>query len=369
MFKLLRACIRLLLVLSILLLILQIFINRNINEWLRVRILPPLSNAIGRPLRLDTAKVNLFTLAGHVNKAAIGYGTNSDFFMTADTMTACLGWPDWQQRVQNIRHLDLNNIELFLAQTGKTASSAPPFTTSGNEATAAATTGTSRTAMPVCIQQAEATVRLHYRNTTLKDNPLALDMALKIDAQNIATIPAKEWGAFTLTGTQDGKPQTFITHFEGRIAPLANPQHPDFDLQGSVQAIDPKSILPLMEKLELTADSLALEVTLICRQGAFDHQKSALVLHFIKPHTTGRLAQKTEGLKLPPELQITVPVSGTLADPKFDVAAGATHAVLGLLTQNTDWIIQNLKKAGKDKGTRKALQSLGTLLLNTAPKK
>ena len=368
MFKFLHACIRLLLALAVLLLILQIFINRNLGEWLRLRILPPLSNTMGQSIRLDTAKVNLFTLAGHVNKAAIGYGTNSDFFVTADTMAASLGWPDWRQHIQNIRQLDMDGVELFLTKTGKSAAPAAPATIGGGEDAAAATTKI-RIAMPVCIQHADATVRLHYRNTTLKGSPLALNMALKIDAQNIATLPAKEWGTFTLTGTQDGNPPSLITRFEGRIAPLANPQQPDFDLQGGVQAIDPKTILPLMENLELTADSLALEITLICRQGAFDRQKSALVLHFIKPRTTGRLAQRTEGLKLPPELRITVPVSGALADPKFDVAAGATHAVLGLLTQNTDWIIQNLKKAGKDKGTRKALQSLGTLLLNAAPQK
>ena len=368
MLKFLRACIRLLLALCVLILILQIFINRNLSSWLRLRILPPLSDAMGQSIRLDTAKVNLFTLAGHVNKAAIGYGTNSDFFIAADTMAASLGWPDWRQRVQNIRHLKMDGVELFLAQTKKSPAAVVPATTAGGEGTETASPGAPGIAMPVRIQQADAAVRLHYRNTTLKGNPLTLDMALKLDAQNIATIPAKEWGTFTLTGTQDGNPLALITRFEGRIAPLANPQQLDFDLQGGVQAIDPKTILPLMGKLELTADSLALDVTLTCRQGAFDHQKSALVLHFIKPCTTGRLAQKTKGLKLPPELRITVPVSGTLADPKFDVAAGTTHAVLGLLTQNTDWIIQNLKKAGKDKGTRKALQSLGTLLLNATPK-
>ena len=84
------------------------------------------------------------------------------------------------------------------------------------------------------------------------------------------------WSTFTLTGHQTGQPQTFITELSGRMAALNPRRELSFDLQGAISGISPEDLTNLVGTLDITGETLAIEVDFKCREGSFLKGQSKL---------------------------------------------------------------------------------------------
>lgn len=135
------------------------------------------------------------------------------------------------------------------------------------------------------------------------------------------------WADLTLRGHLEDDPEACVLNMTGRVAPVTDPARPSFNLRGGLAALQPGAIQELGE-LGFQAEAMNLTVTLECRDGVFNPAVSRLTLTLREPRYDGRVLGRKRRVELPHEIQVVIPVGGTVEAPEVDWAGPLLNAVL-----------------------------------------
>ncbi len=184
---------------------------------------------------------------------------------------------------------------------------------------------------------------------TEKPEPNRVCLELAIAAQDVSTFvtgPEAKWGTVKISGSLRDKPEVFVTDISAGVAPLTDPLRASFTANGNIMAIDMRELGALSDEIGVASQSVDLTLNLTVRDGDFI-AGSELVAALHNAELVGDLKKKHDGVKLPPEISLTIPVSGTLAKPVISIQQAITVSVLRNLAKNPDYILDNVTVDGK----------------------
>lgn len=216
---------------------------------------------------------------------------------------------------------------------------------------------------PAILRDMEAEGRIVYVDHTPSGDPLRLAFSTVVRVKDLATFeqPGKKWGTVAVNAHLADDPEKFVTDLRCMLAPISDPERPTFDLKGGISRIDVGKLAPLIGNSEVSADAADAQVRVLCRNGVFI-PPSAMVVTLKNVSLAGSAAKKGGGSGLPRELTITVPLEGTVAEPKADIEAAVIRGVLEALAKEPGALIRSLKvdeKTGRE--IEKGLKALGEL--------
>jgi len=215
--------------------------------------------------------------------------------------------------------------------------------------------------LPALLRDMAAEGRIVYVDHTSPGGPLTLAFPSVIRVRDLATFeqPGRKWGTVTVNAHLADDPDKFVTDLRCLVAPVADPERPTFDLKGSVKRLDVGTLAPLIGSSEVSAEAADAQVRVLCRSGVFI-PPSAMVITLKKVSLGGSAGKKGGGGGLPPEITITVPIEGTVSEPRADVEAAVIRGVLDALAKDPGSLIRSLKvdeKTGRE--IEKGLKALG----------
>jgi hypothetical protein len=205
--------------------------------------------------------------------------------------------------------------------------------------------------------------RIVYVDHTPSGDPLRLAFPAVISVRDLATFeqPGRKWGTVTVNAHLADDPEKFVTDLRCMLAPIADPERPTFDLKGAISRIDVGKLAPLIGSSEVSADSADARVRVLCRNGVFI-PPSAMVVTLKNVSLGGAAAKKAGGTGLPPEITITIPLEGTVSEPKADIEGAVIRGVVEALAKDPGNLIRSLKVDGKtSREIEKGLKALGDL--------
>lgn len=174
----------------------------------------------------------------------------------------------------------------------------------------------------VVIKKMEMITKLNYLDWQI-GQPFKLGLEMNLLLSNISNYGPDDSlsGAVNLHGNILEADKKCAFDLNGRISPVVDPLLVSFDLTGSIQTIDLKTFKGLIENIGLQGGNVSGTMTLICRKGQFDPEKSVIRLKFSDVVLTQEKADKMRGIPLPSSFNVLVPVTGPLAQPQINIAA------------------------------------------------
>jgi hypothetical protein len=194
----------------------------------------------------------------------------------------------------------------------------------------------------------EMTTKLNYYDWQI-GHPFKLGIEMNLLLSNIANYGFDDSlsGIINLRGNILENDKKCAFDLNGRISPITDPLLVSFDLAGSMQTIDLKTFKELIENIGLQEGKASGTITLVCRKGQFDPEKSALRLKFSDIVPTKEKADKMGGIPMPSSLNMIIPVRGPLSNPQINVA----EAFIKSMTSE-DTVNSILKGIMESKGTK-----------------
>lgn len=191
----------------------------------------------------------------------------------------------------------------------------------------------------------DATMR--YIDFDLDQLDIALDLNLK--AANLSTLsdPAAAWGGAVIEGALGNDHNSYVTTLNLRLAPVRNVEQLSFDLFGKVMEIDPRSLESLWKRAGIRPEPFSIEPLLQVRDHRFVDSAIRMAMREIK--LEDKLSRKLGGMAAVESLEISVPVTGTLREPRGDFQTALTSAIsrnAGSLLNA--WIKGQAEKQGVD---------------------
>jgi hypothetical protein len=204
------------------------------------------------------------------------------------------------------------------------------------------------------IEALECNAQLRYLDFKLDE--LDLVLAVGLSGSGISTVQAPDtpWGDLEVSGSLGDDRTRFVTALHLHLAPLTDPLLPSFDLTGRIMEIDPRIMEEIYAKLRIGSAPFGLEPDVHCRAGAFEDSRLTLSLQDIQMHQ--KLSKDLGGIGSIGTLKFSVPVEGSLREPKVDV----TSALLGAVGDNTGTLLSAFLKgaAAKEAGLDESPESL-----------
>ena len=263
-----------------------------------------------------------------VGRTRIGFSRRS--LLRGRTRIASLELQDARIAVIRDAAGRVNMRELAAADTSRQAapgagSPSTPFASSGGEAASPSSLPPPVRALPDHIRMTGVATYIDHSTNA----PVRVDMALVIAADGLSASgdAAATGGTFTIRGHLASAPDAMITDLCGRIAPLANPAKPSFDLSGKIASIDPTLISPLTERTGFACDPFTVDVKAICREGVFDEAQSSLTLHLKNVRLSSRKARHGLVATLS-GVTVPLPLGGTLQEPRVQWETALPTALL-----------------------------------------
>jgi len=329
----------------------QLFFEYGLSDTLRNTVIPSLQNQLGAEVAVDHIRVNL--LGGSV--AAYGIKImNPEGFDLGTAMTSIercsikIGWVALLGgQVADIKKVRIKGAQVDIVRNRDGRMNIEPIlelfrklsgerSRSGVGAAGAVPAQPGRHfaawTMPRAWALRDMEVRTHIRyvDHTFNGEPLALALDVNLKARDIANQGASDVlsGTVELQGNlmADEKPSAF--DLRGRVSPLMDMARWSFDLSGSMQTVDLKSFRRLAETNGIEDGAVAMTVGLVSRKGIYDTDKSALRLTCQNLKLADNRRVKLKNIKLPPTVQLVVPVEGSISNPKVDVMQAITRTVM-----------------------------------------
>ncbi len=362
--RVLKVLIVLTIILGLGLLALQVFLNRGLNPVVQ-KALPKLSESIGLDVGIDDVSLNLFGGSLNVKNVRVN---NPEAFkdptaFAVEKTVLDVGLRALTKGILEISEASVKNAKVTLVrnkagdlnlQKIKEAIPEAAPTSEQSEAPEAPQTPsqpTEPTEIPKVQINALAFNTLFefvdYKSTNT--TPLRVGFDLEINARDIVTFgerPEAEWGVIQIGGSLKENPAAFATDITAKVAPLTDPIHASFTAQGNIMAINMRELGSLASEAGVASSSASIAIQLTVRNGQF-LSGSELVLSMRDAELVGKLKEKHKGLKLPPDLSITIPVSGSLEGPVISMQQAITTSILRNLSKNPDYLLDNVTVDGK----------------------
>ncbi len=365
LFKLIVA---LIIVLAIVLVGLQLFLNHGLNPAVQ-KALPEVSKAMGVDVAVGDVSLNLFggSLVADSVRVANPEGFEERDVFTLERTVLDVGLLALTRGILEVSEASVKDAWLTLVRNEKgdvniavireglpqpePADEPPPAAPSEPKPPEAPAEPAPPAEMPkVQIDTLAFNTRFEFIDHKTEEpepNRVSLNLALK--ATDVATFgerPEEEWGSVAISGNLHDKPEAFVTDIQARVAPLSEPLLASFTANGNIMAIDMRELPKLTDELGLSSQSADVELKLNVRNGAFQ-AGSELVASLREAELVGDLKKKHDKVKLPPDISLTIPISGTLAKPVINPQQAITMNLLRNLARNPDYILDNVTVDGK----------------------
>ena len=362
--RILKLLLILIALLAIALLALQIFLNRGLNPVIQ-KALPEISKSVGLDVGVGNASLNLFGGSLKVNDLSINNPKGFEFptVFALEKTVLDVSLRALTKGILEVSEATVLNatVSLVRNQEGdlnlKKIQEARPESKPATKPTAQPKP-TKETASPTEAIEIPKVQLNHLAFNTLFEfidykttntTPLRVGFDLVIKAKDISTFgskPEAQWGTLSIGGTLHDNPETFVTDITASVAPLCDPQHASFTALGNIMNVDMRKIESLTHDIGIACSTANLTIQLTVRDGIF-MTGSELVLRLRDAELSGKLKKKHGDVKLPPDLSITIPVSGDLSGPIISMQQAITVSILRNLTQNPDYLLDNVTVDGK----------------------
>ena len=213
--------------------------------------------------------------------------------------------------------------------------------------------------------QCTATVR--YMDFKLNELDIALNLDVKaVDLSTLSGTDAK-WGAARITGALGNDHNSYQTDLSLRLAPIRDTEVWSFDLTGRVMEIDPRSLESLYKRAGIRTAPFGIEPQFSCRENRFE--KSQLGISLKDVELEEKLSRKLGGMGSIGQLELKIPVEGTLEKPVVDFQ----KALMSAIGNNTGslldaWIRGQVEKqAGKSEPQQSVTDAAVEALGNEVP--
>lgn len=312
---------------------LQLFLAYGLTDSLRKWVLPLAQERFKLDVALDHVSVNLLAgaIAVHDLKVANPPGFAEPELATVRRFALKVGLPAlFTGGIAEINKLRIGDAVITVIRNREGAlnlkvindamagdkSAAPGSPAPGGGAPAPTTN-----AIPeIVIRKMECKSLVYYIDHTLSDPPFRLGFDLNLQLKDVANYGNEEVlsGTVNLLGAFLAENKKCAFDLNGNIAPIIDPARLSFDVAGAMQAIDLKAFQPLLAKQGIEGGEVSGTITLLCRKGVFDPEKSVLRLTLNRVQLSAERKQQLGNFNLPAELKLVVPVEGTLSDPRPD---------------------------------------------------
>jgi uncharacterized protein involved in outer membrane biogenesis len=361
--KLIKALAVLAIVLIVVVLATQLFLNRGLNPVIQ-KALPEASEALGVDLGVGNASISLF--AGSMAVDAVSVANPEAFegptAFSLDRTVLDVGLRSLSKGILEVSEASVENATLTLIrnQEGDMNLTKIQEALPRAEESEAVPTPEKETPPPASKPFTMPKVQLNaltfnmlleyidYKTTNATPNNIGLDLLIEAaDVTTFGSRPESEWGTLLIRGNLCDSPEDFVTDITARIAPLSDPAMATFSAVGNIVAIDMTEFgEETMNEVGVTSSSADIALNIKVCEGAF-MSGSALIVTLRNAELTGDLKAKHESVTLPPDLSLTIPISGTLAKPAVYLHQAITASILRNLVQNPDYILDNVTVGGK----------------------
>ena len=363
--KLLKILVGVVIVIAVLLIGLQIFLNRGLNPVVQ-KALPQVSESLGLDVAVENVSINLFGGSLEVEnvKLANPQGFREPAVFALDSTTLDVSLRALLDGIIQVSDASVKNAKITIVRNAEgavnlteiqkqlpkseTVADAEPPTEETGKAEPEATE-------PIEIPKVQIDKLVFntifefvdYKTTNAQPNRLGID--LSIDAGDVVTfgeLPEEEWGTLNIRGGLREKPDQFVVDIKAKVAPLTDPAALSFRAEGNIAAMDMKKLGDISQEIGISAESADIAITLIVDKGLFS-KGSKMVAALRNAELVGDLKKKNKKAKLPPNISITIPVSGTLATPKVNFVQAITASLLRNIAENPDYLLDNVTVDGK----------------------
>jgi hypothetical protein len=202
---------------------------------------------------------------------------------------------------------------------------------------------------PLLVDNAAADVDLIIADYKANpEAPFRIDLALQARATEISTVAFghTNWAHVTLSGAIRQAPDAYQTKLVLDLAPLGDAMAPSFQLTGEIARIDMSEMGRIQDEIGITSSNVVLSIEITAKDGVFV-KGSQITARMMDARLAGEHAAKYPKLTLPPNLSITLPLTGTVAQPSCDIQAAIIGSVLKNVGNNLDYILDNTTIEGE----------------------
>jgi hypothetical protein len=206
----------------------------------------------------------------------------------------------------------------------------------------------------VLLKGLTCNAKLRYLDFRLDQLEVILDLGVSGSSLSTQRDPSVPWGDIAVIGSLGNNRTRFITDLKIRMAPLADPAAPSFNLTGKVMEIDPRIMEEAYSKLGIRSAPFGLEPVLQCRDGWFE--ESAVSLNLRDIVLEDKLSDRLGGMASIGSLRFMVPVEGSLQEPVVDIQSAFQTALGG----NARPLLESFLKgaAAKEAGLQESPETL-----------
>jgi len=347
----------------------QYTLERRLTSLLTEEVLPDSQRALGVGVSIRDSGLSVLGGYVHVNDLSVANPTGfvEPALCAVDRLQLNLGLKGLLSRsTANIARLQADGAALTLVRNKDKQfnlgmlgtpppADPPPLSSPRAPPSLKRTTGGStggQSAVSIGTLVLDSTIRYIDYHLVADNRPLDLTLKLTVFGTNITTgtRPSPQWGTVAIRGAQASDNNRWVTRLDGRMATIADPMQASFDLEGQITAINAQALQPYLEETGLLCEELDINISIVCRHGKFDPQKSTLSLNMRNVTLTTNLVDDLpDALRHMDSLVLPLPLAGTLAEPQTDVAQAVTAAALATLKQNPTLFLKTaLKELLKD---------------------
>ena len=195
------------------------------------------------------------------------------------------------------------------------------------------------------IQRMLCNATVRYLDFALDELDISLKLDMKaVDFSTLSEADAK-WGAARINGALGDDHNSYVTDLSLRLAPIRDTEIWSFDLIGRVMEIDPRSLDSLYERAGIRTAPFGIELQFACRENRFVESQLGISLNEVE--LEDKLSRKLGGMGSIDQLELKIPVGGTLDQPVVNFQ----KALMSAIGNNTGslldaWIRGQVEKQG-----------------------
>ncbi len=207
--------------------------------------------------------------------------------------------------------------------------------------------------VPVHIRRVAVDITVKYADTK-RDKEY--DLSLRLTGSDLFTVPAKEQpeSLLVLRGSMTHDQDAFVTDLNAILSPLTDPDSPTFNATGSILDIDAEFLADLLKKNDMESGPFSIKPSITCADGQLRGSRIDLVLSDLKIY----------GAEIG-ETVLKLPLGGTLKQPVFDLPA----ALQSLFSESSVEIGKaiGLRELKKELGVEEESPALQQLIQQVVP--